>query len=76
MATVWVVTSEYNAYDQHGDYFVAVFMKKPSFHELKAILPAETDVTIGKLSRGGGRQGWEDKWFYLVEAECGKLYPE
>lgn len=27
---VWVLTSEVNDYDQHGDYFLAVFKNKPS----------------------------------------------
>lgn len=28
--TVWILTCEYNDYDQHGEYFVEVFYKEPS----------------------------------------------
>lgn len=65
--SVWVVTREINEYNQDGEYFVAVFKKKPSFAELKELLPNEDDVTIGKLTRGGGRHEWEDEWYNLIE---------
>jgi hypothetical protein len=74
MKTLWIVTRAINQYDQDGDYFVAAFIEKPSFQELKALLPKESDKTIGKLTRGGGRQGCEDEWFYLTEIGVGQEY--
>lgn len=65
---MWVVTTEYNDYDQHGVYFLAVFSTKPSFQQLKALIK-EDDVTVGKLTRGGGRQGIEDKWYNLTKVK-------
>jgi hypothetical protein len=56
--SVWVVTSGINEYNQDGEYFVAVFKNKPSFVELKELLPNADDVTLGKLTRGGGRHEW------------------
>jgi hypothetical protein len=67
---MWVVTREINEYDQDGAYFVAVYTDMPDFTQLKALLPQETDTTIGKLTRGGGREKDEQEWFYLEEVEC------
>ena len=69
---MWIVTREHNAYDQFGEYFVAVFTEKPEFKDLKALNLHESDATIGKLTRGGGRHKWEDTWYNLHEIECGK----
>lgn len=65
--SVWVVTREMNEYNQDGEYFVAVFKNKPTFRMLKKLLPEESDVTIGKLTRGVGRQCIEDEWYNLIE---------
>ncbi len=71
MKTRWIVTREINEYDQDGEYFVGVFDNKPSFIDLKKMLLYENDVTIGKLTRGGGRQNTENVWFNLIEVEVG-----
>lgn len=71
---MWVVTREINQYDQDGHYLVCVFENKPNFQDLKKVLSDESDVTIGKLTRGGGRQKYEDEWFYLTELKSGELY--
>jgi len=65
---MWVVTTEYNDYNQHGEYFLAAFSKKPSFKQLK-ILIQENDVIVGKLTRGGGRHEVEFKWYNLIEVK-------
>ena len=72
MQTRWIVTREINEYDQDGEYFVGVFDDKPVFKELSDMLPEENNTTIGKLTRGGGRQGTEREWFHLTEIEVGK----
>jgi len=71
---MWVVTRAINQYDQEGDYLVSVFENKPTFQELKKVLPNESDTTIGKLTRGGGRQNIEYEWFFLTELKNGELY--
>lgn len=71
---MWIVTRAINQYDQDGDYFVCAFENKPTFKELKKILPNESDVTIGKLTRGGGRQEYEDEWYFLTEVKSGEIY--
>ena len=68
MSKVWVVTREINEYNQDGEYFVAVFKNKPTFQQLKKLLN-EDDVTIDKLTRGGGRQSTEYEWYNLLEEE-------
>ncbi len=35
MKSIWILTEEYNDYDQHGEYFLAAFKEKPSLEELK-----------------------------------------
>ena len=71
---MWVITRAINQYDQDGDYLVCVFENKPTFQELKKVLPKESDVTIGKLTRGGGRQDVEGEWYFLSELKSGELY--
>lgn len=71
---MWVVTRAINQYDQDGDYLVCVFENKPTFEELKNVLKGESDVTIGKLTRGGGRQDTEGEWYFLEELKSGELY--
>ena len=68
MSKVWVVTREINEYNQDGEYFVAAFKSKPTFQQLKKLLNGD-DVTIDKLTRGGGRQGTEYEWYNLLEEE-------
>ena len=62
---VWILTKEYNDYDQHGEYFVAVYANKPTHQQL-----AEQDVPTNRLRHvlnGGGRKDGDDKWFFLIE---------
>jgi len=70
---MWVITASINAYEQEGDYLVAVYKSKPTFKQLKTLLK-EDDVTIGKLTRGGGRQNYEGSWYHLSELKEGKKY--
>jgi len=72
--TLWIVTRAINDYNQYGEYFVCAFITKPTFKELKNLLPCESDATIGKLTRGGGRQSIEDEWYFLTEQTNGTLY--
>lgn len=71
---MWVVTRAVNDYNQDGDYFVSAFTNEPTFEDLKKLLPGESDETIGKLTRGGGRQDFEGNWYYLTEMKSGELY--
>lgn len=64
MAEIWVLTSEYNDYDQHGEYFIAAFHGKPS----AADLMKEVEVSAKQaehLAAGGGRIDAEYQWFHL-----------
>ena len=72
---VWIVVEEYNDYDQHGSYFVAAFTQKPTFKKLKEVLGL-SDVTTGKLTRGGGREGFQDPWYKLIEINEEEIYDE
>jgi len=52
--TVWLLTRAINAYDQEGDYFVAVFSAKPSAVALQA--HGVSASAVEHVLRGGGRE--------------------
>ena len=78
----WVLTRSINAYDQDGDYFVAVFDKEPTILDLAKVLKMETpagDVMsavalLEHIRQGGGRRDVEDEWFDLQKVEFGKAF--
>lgn len=81
--SVWVLTTEYNDYDQHGEYFEAVFPTKPTIKELAGYFTVNGGVSVAgdpmaalnyllHLLDGGGRQKNEDMWYNLTEVEFGK----
>lgn len=73
--TIWLLTRAINAYNQDGDYMVAVFPTKPSMEQLIAVgVPAKyTEWVLG----GGGRtKAYESEWFYLLEFPFGVRYEE
>lgn len=71
--SIWVVTRGINEYDQDGNYFVAGYAQKPTFADLRKLLPHSSDATIGKLTRGGGREGTEYEWYFLAKVRVGEL---
>ena len=72
--SIWIVTKAVNQYDQDGEYFVSAFLSKPTFEQLKTLLPSHSDATIGKLTRGGGREANEGEWYYLDEQKEGEFF--
>jgi hypothetical protein len=75
--TVWVLTYETNDYDQHGEYFKAVFAEKPAIGKLADTMRGcgglpDHDVMgavafLEHLLAGGGRRGEEHTWYNLSE---------
>lgn len=64
---VWVLTEEHNAYDQYGEYFLAVFASIPHHSELtKYGVPQNR---LRHVLNGGGRVKWENNWFHLRRHE-------
>jgi hypothetical protein len=64
---VWILTKEYNDYDQYGEYFVAVFGNKPTHQQL-----TEAGVQTRRLRHtlnGGGRVDFENEWYFLREVD-------
>lgn len=81
---VWVLTYEVNDYDQHGEYFLAVFEKKPTYEQVVDFL-SDNYRNVGTLVKavfrlvdsGGGRIHNEDTWYHLRAVEYGrKLDPK
>ena len=65
---VWVLTEEYNEYDQHGEYYLAAFAKKPTAQQL-----VDAGVEKHRLEHvlnGGGRKNTEDHWFNLKQEKA------
>ena len=62
---VWILTTEYNEYDQYGEYFIAVFSQLPSVRDLASFtIPADQCEHVRK---GGGRIAAEQQWWFLRE---------
>lgn len=75
--TAWVLTSEYNLYDQCGEYYICAFANKPN---LKTLAEAFSDVEsiefknimdgvafLEHVLGGGGRRDAEEYWYNLKE---------
>lgn len=67
---VWILTEEHNAYDQYGEYFVAVFEEKPSLKQLAQYVDCYY-CTPEHVWHGGGRTShMEDTWWNLRKEVC------
>jgi len=71
-----VLVKSYNDYDQHGDYFVAMFEKCPSITELQELLKIDFDEAAHIAHNGGGRRKYEYSWYICYAVEPGKSYHE
>jgi len=75
--SIWVLTEEYNDYDQHGEYFVHAWDHRPTREELLAKGVPEkqmhcTDLPDHVLSGGGRivRGSYSDyQWYHLREVK-------
>jgi hypothetical protein len=70
---MYVLTKEYNDYDQHGKYLVAVFDKEPTIENIKNLLECNNEYARHVLE-GGGRINYEYDWYYLNKIKSGVLY--
>lgn len=64
MKKVWILTSEVNDYNQHGEYFEKMFFEEPTIKELQEIT-ACTKEYCQHILNGGGRQEDEYVWYNL-----------
>ena len=62
---IWVLTEEYNDYDQHGEYFVHAWNSKPTGDQLREVIGHGGDKFINHVLAGGGREQYENSWYYL-----------
>jgi hypothetical protein len=74
---IWVLTKEYNAYDQYGEYFIHAWTHKPTAKELlDQGVPAKSwgdcDLHQHVLAGGGRRDNgkvYDDEWYWLREVQ-------
>lgn len=74
-AGVWVLTTEFNDYDQHGAYLEAIWQSKPTIEQLAKHFKYLKSEMVGSfmgalefilhIQKGGGRQGTEHQWYNL-----------
>lgn len=78
MKKIWVLTQSHNDYNQHGEYFVAVFGSKPDIKRLAEAMQMqnvsassimEAIALLSHIIEGGGRRGTEDVWYQLEEVD-------
>jgi hypothetical protein len=71
--SIWILTEEYNDYDQHGECFLEVFEDKPDRTTLAWALTMNghgenfTNQFIDHVLKGGGRVSAEHCWLHLRE---------
>ena len=68
----YILTTEYNHYDQMGEYFIAWFHKKPSPDELRQTMidreeEDSCELCFHILDGGGRTKRMEDQWYHLSE---------
>lgn len=73
--TVWILTSEYNDYDQHGAYFERVWKSKPTKEQLLDYLSWPKDnpyieKDIQFILEGKRNPVSEYVTYILTEEEC------
>lgn len=66
---VWILTSEYNDYDQHGEYFEDVFVSKPTVEQIMKRCGCDQQEAE-RIIAGGGRIRTEYHWYYLRKHSC------
>lgn len=72
MDKAYILTVEYNQYDQYGEYFVAWFPAMPTQAQLEAM--RFSPELARHIRYGGGRLDAEEQWYNLRLAEEGALY--
>ena len=71
---MWVLTEEYNDYDQHGEYFIRCWVDYPSIEEVTATLKREgnnDEELFAHVFSGGGRIKHEDFWYHFRQTKDG-----
>lgn len=70
---MWILTEQYNEYDQHGEYFIAAWNEKPTLDQLldMEILGNEN---LEHILNGGGRIYPEYQWYNLREYKEGTTF--
>ena len=70
--SIWILTSEFNEYDQHGEYFVKAWPRKPTLEELTEAGDWGSDMSYAAhVQSGGGQLDAEDEWWFLREYKVG-----
>ena len=70
---MWILTKD-SLYYEHGDVFIAAFLEKPSFDQLKEVMDEADCVINDLLEKGSDYTPYRDNWYYLSEYEPGSKY--
>jgi len=66
---MWILTAEWNLYDQMGEYFIDAFLDKPTPEQIQSSLGIIGGELVDHILKGGGRLQWEETWYFLREVE-------
>jgi hypothetical protein len=71
MSKIWVIVENWNDYNQHGSYFIAAWIERPTAQDLMKSLRI-TESEASRVLAGGGRKGAEGTWYTLFETGPGE----
>lgn len=73
---MWILTEQYNEYDQHGEYFIAAWNEKPTIEKLGEVhwFAGCSEEFLEYILNGGGRIYPEYQWYNLHEYKEGTAF--
>lgn len=72
---MYVITAEYNDYNQYGEYFVGI-ISELTLDNIRKIFPDRDKEFLNHILNGGGRINYQHCWYNLFEVEECKNYHE
>lgn len=72
---MYIITAEYNDYNQYGEYFVGI-IPELTLDNIRKIFPDRDEEFLNHILNGGGRVDYQFCWYNLFKVEECKNYHE